>query len=42
LALFVLGFFTDFEILDVFQRTGLFLNRKKKTGKIWLFSVGKA
>ena len=30
LALFALGFFTDLEILDVFQSTGLFLNRKKE------------
>jgi len=41
LAVFALGFFTDFEILDFFQRTGLSLNRKK-TEKICLFSVGKA
>jgi len=35
LAVFALGFFTDFEILDVFQRTGLFLNQEK-IYKIWL------
>jgi len=31
LAVFALGFLTDFEILDVIQRTELFSNRKKQT-----------
>jgi len=35
LAVFALGFFTEFEILDVFQRTGLFLI--EKTDYIWTF-----
>ena len=30
------GIFSDFEILDVFQRTEIFSNRRK-TDKIWLF-----
>ena len=41
LLAFALGFFTDFEILGVFQRTGLCLYRKKNN-KICLFSVRKA
>jgi len=35
LAVFALGVFTDFEILDAFQRTGLF--KSKKTHKICFF-----
>jgi len=37
LALFALGFFTDLEILDVFQSTGLFLHRNKNRENLAFF-----
>jgi len=40
LAVFALGYFSDFEILDVFQRTELFLIEKKQ--KNLAFFVKKA
>jgi len=40
LAVFALGFFTDFEILDVFNALGFF--KSKKRDKISLYSVGKS
>jgi len=40
LAVFALEFFTDFEILDVLQRTMLSLNRKKQR-KFGFFLSGK-
>jgi len=39
LAIFVSGFFTDFEIVDVFQRTGLFLKRKNRQILAFFLSV---